>query len=682
LVRSVNLFTRLIADPKVSPDYARSMQEVRPGFRIVRLQCGGRKYLRKEQLWPHLDEYINRAVKTIKRSGEIPDIVHGHYPDAGYVAMELSRIFGVPFIYTGHSMGRSKRRRLAEDGMRQEEMNRRYRIDHRIQVEEDIMACADLVVASTNQEVKNQYGQYRNGKVPEFKVIPPGIDIARFYPYYHDLLSDGEGDERARYAQALMIQQLGRFFVQPDKPLILALCRPDKRKNISGLIRAFGEDAELRTMANLAIFAGIRKDIDDMEENERDVLTRMLLLMDKYDLYGKMAIPKKHDAEYEVPALYRIAAEKKGVFVNTALTEPFGLTLLEASAVGVPIVATCNGGPNDIVENCANGILVDPTDSGAIAAAIRTIITDADQWERFSKNGLMNVRKHYTWESHAETYVEYLARLRRSYSARKIERGEPADPVGRRLVALEALVVSDIDNTLIGEDNSELAELADTLKRHRQKIGFAVATGRTVQSAAARLEEYGLPKPDVLITSVGAEIYYGPQLMSGQGWATHIAKGWERGKIVDLLKGFDFLEYQEKETQRKFKVSYYMEPDGGRLREIHHWLVKHKCRFNLIYSHDRYVDILPWRASKGKALRYLSYKWEVPLANILVCGDSGNDEEMLRGEPRAVVVGNHTGDLDHLKGRRSIYFAKKACAGGILEGIRHYRFLERIDRNR
>jgi hypothetical protein len=67
-------------------------------------------------------------------------------------------------------------------------------------------------------------------------------------------------------------------------------------------------------MANLAIFAGIRKDISKMEDNERAVLTEILLLMDKYDPYGKIAIPKKHDFETVVPELYRLAAEKGGVF--------------------------------------------------------------------------------------------------------------------------------------------------------------------------------------------------------------------------------------------------------------------------------------------------------------------------------------------------------------------------------
>ena len=120
-----------------------------------------------------------------------------------------------------------------------------------------------------------------------------------------------------------------------------------------------------------------------------------------------------------------------------------------------------------------------------------------------------------------------------------------------------------------------------------------------------------------------------------------------------------------------------MEPGKDRLAAIHDRLVKNKCRYNLIYSHNKYLDILPYRASKGKALRYLSYKWEIPLANFLVCGDSGNDEEMLRGEPKAVVVGNYSPELENLKKLRNVYFAKQHYAGGILEGIEHYKFIRK-----
>jgi len=84
-----------------------------------------------------------------------------------------------------------------------------------------------------------------------------------------------------------------------------------------------------------------------------------LLLFDKYDLYGCAASPKHHESEH-IEDLFRMAVKTKGVFVNPALTEPFGLTLIEAAACGLPIVATEDGGPRDIVALCKNGVLIGP----------------------------------------------------------------------------------------------------------------------------------------------------------------------------------------------------------------------------------------------------------------------------------------------------------------------------------
>ncbi len=672
----VDLFTRLIADKRVSDDYSQPVEVINDKFRIVRIQCGGRKYLRKELLWPHLEEYVDKTIKFIRRHQDFPDIVHGHYPDAGYVATQLADILGLPFVYTGHSLGRAKKARLLEQEMSEAEMIKRFKIDHRIHIEEQILARADLIVTSTNHEIEKQYGLYDNREVPHYEVIPPGIDIETFYPYYHDLLDDSDRSENARYAQASMLGELNRFFSNPEKPLILALSRPDKRKNISGLVKAYGEDLELQAMANLAVFAGLRKDIDAMADNEKEVLTEMLLAMDRYDLYGKMAIPKKHDFEYEVPALYRIAAEKRGLFINPALTEPFGLTLLEASATGLPIVATNDGGPNDIIRNCQNGILVDVADTVEISTAIRKIITDKGRWEQYSKNGILNVRKHYTWQSHAGRYAQKIRNLIDGNHKLVLNTAKPSDAIGRRLLRLTHFLITDIDNTLIGDDNSQLEMLLQLLGTHRNRIGFGVATGRSSDSTRKILKKYGIPDPDVIICSVGSALFYGQSMTPSPGWASHIANRWNREKIVALLQDFDFLEYQEADAQRRFKVSYYMDPGKDQISAIHHRLLQHRCRYTLVYSHDRYLDILPFRASKGKAIRYLSYRWEIPLGNFLVCGDSGNDEEMLRGVPRAVVVGNYSHELEELRGGRNIYFAQHDCAGGIIEGLKHYRFFD------
>ena len=80
--------------------------------------------------------------------------------------------------------------------------------------------------------------------------------------------------------------------------------------------------------------------------------------------------------------------------------------------------------------------------------------------------------------------------------------------------------------------------------------------------------------------------------------------------------------------------------------------------------------------SRGRRGDFRSREEKIPLKNFLVCGDSGNDEEMLRGEPRAVVVANYSHELDALKGSRNVFFAKNCCAGGIIEGLSHYRFID------
>lgn len=679
-VGQVDLFTRLIVDKRVSKDYAHPIEEVNDKFRIVRIQCGGRKYFRKELIWPHLDEYIDKTIKFIKRQKRIPDIVHGHYPDAGYVAMQLAEIFGIPFIYTGHSLGRSKLKRLLNDGMKERDIIKKFKIDGRIEMEEEALKKADLIIASTNQEVKAQYRQYQNKNIPEYRVIPPGLDIEKFYPFYHDMLPETTKEEIEMYAQASMLEELNRFFMHPDRTLVLSLCRPDKRKNIAGLIKAYGEDLELQSMANLAIFAGIRKDITKMEDNERDVLTEILLLMDKYDLYGKIAIPKKHDFEYEVPELYRIAAEKKGVFVNSALTEPFGITLIEAAASGLPIVGPQDGGPQDIIQNCQCGILIDSTNTKAISAAIKQIVSDNERWKQYSKNGIMNVRKYYTWESHADTYMKEINKTTTEFESTEMKVAVPSDAIGRRLATLNYFIVVNIDNTLIGNSNESLPELLNLLQKNQENIAFGVATGRTIESATDCLKTHGVHPPDVIISSVGSEIYYGKGLHYGKGWETHISAKWNRDKIVDLLKELSFLNYQDDTTQKRFKVSYEMESAKDRLAMIHKCLLQNKCRYTLVYSQNRYLDILPYRASKGKAIRYLSYKWEIPLKNFLVCGDSGNDEEMLRGEPLAAVVGNYSPELEKLKEQKNIYFAEKKYAGGILEAIEKYDFIEKVQK--
>lgn len=667
-VGKVELITRWISDRRLSSDYSVPVDHVNDKFSIVRIQCGGRRYIRKELLWDHLEEFVDRSVKHIKSNGRMPDIIHSHYADAGFVCAELTKFFGIPMVHTAHSLGKAKQQRLLHEGLSVEEIEERFAMSHRIEVEESILNYSDLVITSTRFERDKHHALYQNHALPKFEVIPPGIELDRFYPY----TEQREFNDQMQQVRTSIREQLWRFFLDMHRPLILTICRPDTNKNIGGLIRAYGEDKELQQMANLAIFAGLRKDIQTMPDNERIVLTDMLLLMDKYDLYGKMAIPKRHDVEFEIPELYRIAAETRGVFVNPAFAENFGITLLEAAASGVPVVATDNGGPRDIIANLECGELVKIDNPATLSDALKRVLYDQSQWKRYSENGKERVSRVYSWSAHVQHYLSIVSGLRDTVQ----KDSKTFQSIGKKFIRARKLLVTDIDNTLLG-DREALQEFLLFLQAHRDEVGFGIATGRTHVSAIEILQQHGCPMPDFIISSVGAEVYYmtDESVFPATGWANHIDYRWYRSRIIDALNCFTFLQIQEPAAQRPFKVSYYGECTDEQLSEVKKALTKNKLRCNVIYSHHQFLDLLPMRASKGLAVRYLAYRWNISLDHVVVAGDSGNDESMLTGETLGIVVGNHSPELEKLRGRRRIYFARQSFARGIMEGMQAYRFV-------
>ena len=659
-VERVDLVTRKIVDAKVDEDYAHDVEPLAPGAQIVRIPFGPRRYLAKESLWPHLDACVDGVTAYLRRQGRAPHLVHGHYADAGWVAARIAGLLNVPFAFTGHSLGRVKRQRLLDGGSKPEVIERRYRIAQRIAAEEEVLENADFVVASTSQEVDEQYKLYDLYRPQSMNVFPPGVDLQRFTP--------PSPSDPASPIEAEVV----RFLAKPEKPMILAIARADPRKNLANLVRAFGRNERLRALANLVLVAGTREDLRTAPRSVRQVMTEVLYLIDRYDLYGFIAYPKHHAPE-DVPDLYRFAAERRGLFVNPALTEPFGLTLLESAATGLPIVATEDGGPRDIVANCGNGVLVDPLDVEGMGEAISGMLSDDGRWDACSERGLKGVHRHYTWSGHANRYMECVQETLAGRTDRVAEFG-----VRRRLFSADRILTSDIDNTLIG-DGVALDELVGCLKEAGCKVAFAIATGRSLALTREALETWNIPTPTVLITSVGSEIHYGPNLVRDDGWVARIRHRWEPEELRRVLEEVPGLTPQPPEGQGGFKVSYVLDPDTAPpTAEIQRHLRRHRLSAKVIRSHEIYLDVLPVRASKGMALRYLSVKWQVPAERILAAGDSGNDEEMLVGNALGVVVGNHDPEMERLRGLPNVYFAERSYAGGILEGMEHYDFLGKI----
>ena len=658
-VARVDLFTRLVEDPNVSGDYAEPLEDLGQGARIVRIEAGPAGYLPKEQLWDHLDAFSDNMLGFLREQDLLPQLVHSHYADAGYVGARITAQLGVPLVHTGHSLGRVKRQRLLASGIKQEVIDARYNMDRRINAEEETLGAAALVITSTTQEIEEQYGLYDHYQPERMSVIPPGTDLKRFHP--------PDGSEQ----RAPMVKELARFLHQPRMPMILALSRPDERKNIATLIEAYGKSKELQRAANLVIVAGNRDDIRELDAGAQQVLTDILILIDLYDLYGRVAYPKHHTSD-DVPVLYQLAAASRGVFINPALTEPFGLTLIEAAASGLPIVATEDGGPIDIVKHCSNGILIDPLDTQDITKALLKVLSDRNRWRELAQNGIAGVNEHYSWEAHAESYMEAIEPL--------LERAEPPPraPVMRRpMLYHDRAIFTDLDQNLLGDPDA-LADFIRVIRENRKCTSFGIATGRRLDSALAIMRRYGIPRPDVLITGLGTEIYYAPQLTRDHAWSRYIDHLWYPRRVRDALADLPGIERQPQTEQSRFKVSFYIDPERApTLEEIASLLHQADLHVHLNLSFGQFLDVLPARASKGLALRYVADQWGIPLEHCLAAGGSGADEDMMRGNTLAVVVANrHNEELSQLIDTHGIYFAQTPYAAGILEAIEHYHFFD------
>ncbi len=656
-VYRVDLITQRLTGPDLDDIYSQSIEKLSDTAQIVRIDCGDTEYIPKEELWEDLDIFSDNIIEYINKQHAKPDLVHSHYADAGYVATRFSHILNIPLVHTGHSLGRVKRRRLLASGLKSADIERKYNISRRIEAEEDVLGMADLIITSTHQEIEEQYGMYDCYQQQKMCVIPPGTDLTRFH--------EASGEEK----QSNIFHVLKRFLSNPDKPLVLALSRPDHRKNIVTLIEAFGESKELKRKANLVIVAGNRDDISEMEESSQQVLTEILLAIDRYDLYGRVAYPKHHQPG-DVSILYRLAALSGGVFVNPALTEPFGLTLIEAAACGVPIVATEDGGPGDIINNCRNGLLIDPLDKQAIAASILEVLNDENKWQRFSKNGIRNVAQFYSWQAHVSRYISKVQPLVENW-----EKQEVHDMQRRPMLFHDRALFTDLDQNLLAIPGA-ISEFSKVIKDNRKCVSFGMATGRRLDSVLKVLKKYDIPQPDVLITSLGTEIYYAPSLTRDTAWEDHIDHQWKPAAIRRLLSELPGLELQPRLEQSRFKVSYYINPEKSlSVEQITRLLHRNDLVVNVFLSFGQYLDIVPVRASKGFALRWFSNQWGIELDHILVAGGSGADEDMMRGNTLAVVVANrHHEELTELTEVERVYFARQPGAKGILEAINHYNF--------
>lgn len=628
-VTRVEIVTRLIDDVGLGPAYAMPFEHLGPKFAIRRIDTGNRRYLSKDANVADRPAFVRALIAHLAALDRRPDVIHAHFADAADVAEQVRAGFGIPFIYTAHSLAIEKAQAQGARGD----------LSGRIADEDRAIAAADAIVASSRDEAERQLMLYPSACPAKIHCVAPGIGM--------DIAFD-----RPSAAPAAARALIAPFLRDPDRPIVLAIARPVDKKNLTGLVDLFAADARLRARANLVILAGLRDGPDCGEAEQRRVIAGLLSRLDAHGLYGTLALPKRHTQD-DVASLFALARDSGGVFVNPALTEPYGLTLTEAAIHGVPVVATSHGGAADIVARLGHGRVADPGDPGAFAGAITALLDDPIGWAKASAAGRINARA-LDWGHYAARFVAIAAGLRaRPVAAPRAER----------------LLLCDIDNTLTG-CRVGAAGMAAFLKEE-PSLAFGVATGRSLQEAQRLLEEWRQPAPRVLITSVGAEIYWqgDGRLVADTDYARHIDAGWDAAAVDACVAPLVGVERQPPVEQRRHKRSYFVgEPAvvaAVRAATAH-------LPVRVIHSHGNLLDIVPMRAGKGAAMAWVARTMGIAPDRVYAAGDSGNDLDMLDACRNGIVVANHAAELSPLIGRKTIYLARRSHAGGVVEGMQAY----------
>ncbi len=239
------------------------------------------------------------------------------------------------------------------------------------------------------------------------------------------------------------------------------------------------------------------------------------------------------------------------------------------------------------------------------------------------------------------------------------------------------LFATDLDGTFIGNDEA-MFSLWKSLEEQGFVVGFS--TGRHLKSIQGfYAEKQATRQADLCVCMVGTDIHYreGKEYHLDTGWHDIIGHAWDKGKVSEIVDSIPEARPQDPQWQSPFKSSYYLEENAeARLSEIHERLATAGLQAKVVYSVGKFLDLLPIRSGKGEAVKYAATKVGATPENVITCGDTGNDLDMMREELgfRSIIVGNAEAELKQFSGPR-VYHAKAAFAAGIREGLESFGLL-------
>jgi sucrose synthase len=412
------------------------------------------QWVSRFEIWPYLERYaLDAERELLAELGGRPDLIIGNYSDGNLVASLMANRLGVTQCNIAHALEKTK---YLYSDLYWKDNEEHYHFSCQFTADLIAMNMADFIITSTYQEIAGSgesIGQYESHKAftlpglyrvvhgidvydPKFNIVSPGADPSVYFPTtqvdrrLHHLLPEIEalvfGDNSVCDSRGVL--------ANPEKPLIFTMARMDRIKNITGLVEWYGRSDALRQEANLFVASGYVDPGRSNDTEERSQIELMHQLMDRHGLDEQVRWVEGQVDRERNGELYRYIADHRGVFVQPALFEAFGLTVIEAMSTGLPTFATCFGGPLEIIEDGISGFHIDPNHGDRAAARITEFLArcrnEPDHWLHVSQGALKRVAARYTWKRYADRLMtlsrvygfwRYVSDLERKETRRYLE---------------------------------------------------------------------------------------------------------------------------------------------------------------------------------------------------------------------------------------------------------------------
>lgn len=364
---AVDVFTR-----QQNPELPRISHRLGTNCRVIHLPAGPIRPYDKNQVFHHLPEFVEGIITFAKKEALTYHVLHSHYWLSGWAALALREQWGAPVIQMFHTLGHMK------NSVAQREAD--METDLRIQVETEVMAQADCLVAATPLERAQMTWLY-GADTSRIQVIAPGVDLSLFRPI-------PPGEARAR---------LG---LPADHQMVLFVGRIEPLKGIDTLLRAMAllvrDFPKWQEQVYVSIIGGDPSAGPEAANQEMERLKQLRTELGIGDLVVFLGAQ-----DQDTLNLYYSAAE---VVVMPSHYESFGMVALEAMACGTPVIASKVGGLAFTVQDGVTGFHVPERDPEALAAKISLLLRTPDLRHQLGQQAILWAQR-YSWPTVANQIV-------------------------------------------------------------------------------------------------------------------------------------------------------------------------------------------------------------------------------------------------------------------------------------